>query len=1273
MMKKLILLLFVFSAVNAAAQTAAFNGYCTLGAAHATISGLNASNYQQGMIPSCTVTVYLTGTLTKATLYADAGGTPLTNSFTANTNASWLFYAATGAGYDVVMSGGTSPNTYPSPVTLTGLMAGGGSGGGVTSINSTAGAFTFSGAGVSCVGTSCTFTGGTGSGTVQNGTAYSPTYYPAGGGTVVTGVTPFSGLAYFSTSAPPAAASSAQIQTAIGASVYNAYLGYTPAHSGANSDITSLSGLTTPLSVAQGGIGTATSAPDTFFSNLGGSTAAPGFNTATAAQPALGVIGQTYNVLDAKYGAVGNGSTDDKAAVQAAFNACYAGGGGTVQFPGGHTYLISGTVNTFYGCGYTGGSQPGSPTNALLAPVVWGGCPSGGTYPSCNAATVDTITSITVASNVGANVSCTSGSFKHCSPAFPNGLSTPYYATVTATGTLPSVGDWMYLNGLTSTNGVQLNRTACSVAAVGSGNFTCLIPRRVTTGTYSDSGTATRIGVMFAHSSMGATSSAEIYSTPCTHLDFRPLSGTTAASLPDIAIYYGATTDSGSDIHGCQVQAANLFSVYYADGAYNTHWDGEWRSDGAGVAAVYLPLDYVSTLSLTHGEVDNNRASVTGSTTSGGLIYFDDSDCGNQAYVSESDLRIETNESITSGLGVHTGVACNAGTTYSGLNEPNVYLSMDTVTVAPGNSTSQGTVNSAAFVVSPALDSFFQINGKNLALPSSYSNSWNNFQGMNYANLINFQGSDGIITDLNYALPITRLYMSGVGSLNGRNPHQIIGDLSINNLFMNGVPASPWLQTDAAFTALPNGTTLHLGDIIEVPAVWKASSPRYNLYSVVQEGTTGTLNSGSTTCTTGIVNWLTVSSVTGLMLGQHINCGANTNMIIGNINASNPTAVLVYAVWSTSVGSPVTLSYSAPVLSPEIQFPIKAAAAPASGTWIQGDQSQNSSASANGIAGYVNVAGGTPGTWAAIPAFDASGKMAAAQLQSVTGTGNQVVLSAAPTITNQSAVGTSATNPCSRTDYGYASANPAIEYCTVPFAVSASPTNNTQKVTIVTTNSTYSQNQAVLDIDLVGMAASADELSHWQIVGDTTNGFSVTQHTQGTDPLNAGVSQVYLSAVTVTNATTYYFYISNSAATSQTGMLNIKTSNIQGVTISSITVGAVQSLSPTRAGWAPYGGTAALATALVGAVANTTFTTSTASVAANTCNSTVQVAMTGVTTSMAFSINPSADASGATGWGSTGGLVLDVWPTAGYLNYKICNQTASSITPTAVTFNVGAR
>jgi hypothetical protein len=57
---------------------------------------------------------------------------------------------------------------------------------------------------------------------------------------------------------------------------------YTPAHSGANSDIASLSGLTTPLSAAQGGTGVATAGAYTLFGNFTGSTAAPGFTAAPA-------------------------------------------------------------------------------------------------------------------------------------------------------------------------------------------------------------------------------------------------------------------------------------------------------------------------------------------------------------------------------------------------------------------------------------------------------------------------------------------------------------------------------------------------------------------------------------------------------------------------------------------------------------------------------------------------------------------------------------------------------------------------------------------------------------------------------------------------------------------------------------------------------------------------------------------------------------------------------------------------------------------------------
>lgn len=119
---------------SARAQTSAFNGYCAMGGGGSVTSGLKSSNYLQVIVPGCTVKVYLTGTTNIATIYKDASNTPLANPFTATTIQStqtgqWLFYAATGQGYDVVMTGGITPNTFPSPVTLTDLIVGTGGGG----------------------------------------------------------------------------------------------------------------------------------------------------------------------------------------------------------------------------------------------------------------------------------------------------------------------------------------------------------------------------------------------------------------------------------------------------------------------------------------------------------------------------------------------------------------------------------------------------------------------------------------------------------------------------------------------------------------------------------------------------------------------------------------------------------------------------------------------------------------------------------------------------------------------------------------------------------------------------------------------------------------------------------------------------------------------------------------------------------------------------------------------------------------------------------------
>jgi hypothetical protein len=118
LMRKLLWLLLLLVPTPALADVAALNGFCDLGASQAAVQGLPSTNYQQGNIPQCTITVYLTGTTTLATIYSDGSSDPLSNPFTASTKGQWLFFAAVNQGYDVVGSGGIAPNTYATPVTL---------------------------------------------------------------------------------------------------------------------------------------------------------------------------------------------------------------------------------------------------------------------------------------------------------------------------------------------------------------------------------------------------------------------------------------------------------------------------------------------------------------------------------------------------------------------------------------------------------------------------------------------------------------------------------------------------------------------------------------------------------------------------------------------------------------------------------------------------------------------------------------------------------------------------------------------------------------------------------------------------------------------------------------------------------------------------------------------------------------------------------------------------------------------------------------------------
>ena len=82
------------------------------------------------------------------------------------------------------------------------------------------------------------------------------------------------------------------------------------------------------------------------------------------------------------------------------------------------------------------------------------------------------------------------------------------------------------------------------------------------------------------------------------------------------------------------------------------------------------------------------------------------------------------------------------------------------------------------------------------------------------------------------------------------------------------------------------------------------------------------------------------------------------------------------------------------------------------------------------------------------------------------------------------------------------------------------------------------------------------------------------------------------------------------------------------------------------------------------------FTSSTSAVGANSCSGVTTVSIPSTNTNSVFVVTSTNDTASITGWGANGGMVMDVWPTSGTFNFKLCNQSGNSITPGAVTWNV---
>lgn len=88
-------------------------------------------------------------------------------------------------------------------------------------------------------------------------------------------------------------------------------------------------------------------------------------------------------------------------------------------------------------------------------------------------------------------------------------------------------------------------------------------------------------------------------------------------------------------------------------------------------------------------------------------------------------------------------------------------------------------------------------------------------------------------------------------------------------------------------------------------------------------------------------------------------------------------------------------------------------------------------------------------------------------------------------------------------------------------------------------------------------------------------------------------------------------------------------------------------------------------------IASGTATLGASSISSGACATVVTVSATGVTTTDVVSPGWQGDPSAVTGYipSTSGGLIIYPYPTANNVNFKVCNPTASSITPGALTIN----
>lgn len=543
----------------------------------------------------------------------------------------------------------------------------------------------------------------------------------------------------------------------------------------------------------------------------------------------------------------------------------------------------------------------------------------------------------------------------------------PSYATLTATNTA-AVGNWVYIQGCTSTAGQPLNNTVAQVSAVNlsSSSITVGFPFNVATLSASDSCTATVTNVGIAYDAQARYQQA--------NTSFVINSNRALSNALGVGIYFGSRVDTGTRVWNVQVIGANLYAYYFADGGLNVDFDKGWRADAIGKGATYWRVTGEDSVDISNGTTDNFSSAAS---TEGASMVFDAGACGSlynnvSVIATTKHLKIEVNEGLNPGIGAITLYDCPTNPRPGQLQ-----ISGDGLWIAPYTQSTAG-VNISPFAVIPANDLAIEVSLLNSIIPEG--NQTTNFSprwlGVPYAQSLDHAGEAGVMPVFSYMPPLTTLN-SAYG------PTQFLNDTNFAGItWAYSTRASMMLYSDTAFAALPNGTSLAAGQLIAPPSYWLgANGKRYAQQSVYTAGTTGTLNGGATTCThpSSGAGTLQCNTAAGLMIGQYVTWNGLSTQI-NKIDDTVDSAAQVYLQNNPASGSNLPLTFTAPVLGPEMQLPTKSAAAPTTLAWSQGDTEQNSGATANGICGWVNVGAGTPGTWATILCGNSSGKLLDSQV-----------------------------------------------------------------------------------------------------------------------------------------------------------------------------------------------------------------------------------------------------------------------------------------------------